>query len=324
MANLDRRGEIYMDVIPPSSNLDENAVLQAAQEGQVDVVKTRLEEKPELIWAKRSETGETLLHLAIAGNHAELTKLLLQNGANPEVTDMAGWKPLAIAAKSGPLLLPIAELLLQYGANVDSVNLQLKQSALHLCSMGGFSELGKILLDLGARVDIGDVNDETPLFKAVAGRRTDMVKLLLRYGAARNVRSAQSVTLESVAGDNAEILQLLRSAQVLRGPTVSRQRGKAGTRTQTLVALNPAPLDDQRKMVACRAFQATVVDFYIDKSEQRIERTVPIYDILYGQGAEAIMKHSRGEEIEGKPSFRWYHLPANNVRSRLLSAMQTI
>ncbi|RYP00330.1 hypothetical protein DL766_007159 [Monosporascus sp. MC13-8B] len=303
-----------MDLIAPLSNPEENGILEAAQDGQVDIVKSRLEENPSLIWTRKPESRETLLHLAVVNNHEELTRLLLQKGANPEVADNAGWKPLAIAAKSGPLLLPIAELLLQYGANADSLNLRVRQSALHLCASGGFSALAKILLDHGARVDLGDVNDETPLFKAVTERRTDMVKLLLQYGATRNVRSIQGVTLESLASDNADILRLLRSAQVLRGPRISRrEQRQAGTRTQTLIALNPAPLEDQNKMAACRAFKATVVDFYVGESEERIERTVPVYSILYGQGAENIMKDARRGEIEGEPSFRWYHLPANNM-----------
>lgn len=305
-----------MDIAAPLSNPEENAILEAAQNGQVDIVRSRLEENPSLIWVRKPGSGETLLHLALGINHEELTRLLLQKGANPEVADNAGWKPLAIAAKNGPVLLPVAELLLQHGANVDSVNLQFRQSALHLCAMVGFSELARILLDRGARVDLGDVNRETPLFKAVAGRRTDLVKLLLQYGAARNARSIQGVTLESLAGDRADILRLLRSAQVLRGPRVRvsrREQREAGTRAQTLVALSPAPLDDQNKMVACRSFQTTVVDFYIGESEERIERTVPVYNILYGQGAEAIMRDARRGEIEGRPSFRWYNLPANNV-----------
>jgi ankyrin repeat protein len=294
-----------MDIAASSANPD-NAVLEAVENGQVAVVKRLLEENPNLIWARKPGSNETLLHLALANNHREIVGLLLQKGANPELADNAGWKPLAVAAKSGPLSLPVVELLLQYGANVDSINLRLKQSALHLCATGGLREIARILLDRGAQVDLGDVSGETPLFKAVAERRTDMVELLLQYGAAKNVRSAEGVTLESLGGNNADILRLLQSAQALRGPRVSRQdQRQAATGTQTLVALNPAPLDDQKKMVACHSFQANIIDFYIGESEERIERTVPVYSILYGQGAQAIMRDARRGVIEGKPSFRW-------------------
>ncbi|XDG08902.1 hypothetical protein ABKA04_008517 [Annulohypoxylon sp. FPYF3050] len=303
-----------MDISAPLSDPERDFILAAAQNGQVDVVRARLEEKPSLIWARKPASGETLLHLALANNHTELADLLLQKGANPEVANSEGWKPLALAARSGLPLLPFAELLLRYGANPDSINLRLKQSALHLCAAGGFTQLARILLDRGAQVDLGDVYGETPLFKAVTGQSTDMVKLLLRYGANRNVRSSQGVTVESLAHNNADILRLLRSAQVLSGPRVARRgQRRAGTETQTLVALNPAPLDDQAKLVACHAFQATIIDFYVGESEERIERTMSVYEILYGQGAEAIMKRASSGEIEGNPSFRWYHLPANNM-----------
>lgn len=301
-----------MDLAAPTDP-EEHAILEAARDGQIDDVRTRLDESPNLIWVKAPVTGNTLLHLALDNNHEELARLLLQKGANPDVADNAGWKPLATAARDGPLLLPLAELLLEHGANVDAINVRVGQTALHLCATRDFTELAQILLDHGAQVDQRDVNGETPLYKAVADRRTNIVKLLLQHGAAKNVKSDNGVTLESLAGEDADILRLLRSTQVLRGPRVSNTQPEQPRRRQTLVARNPAPLDDQNKLMACHAFRATIIDFHIGDTEERIEETVPVYTLLYGRGAESVMRDARRGQIESKPSFRWYHLPANNV-----------
>ncbi|EHK99296.1 hypothetical protein M7I_4862 [Glarea lozoyensis 74030] len=39
-----------------------------------------------------------------------------------------------------------------------------------------------------------------------------------------------------------------------------------------------------------------------------------MYEVLYGDGPEAIMTKARGNKMKGEnPKFRWYHLPANNI-----------
>lgn len=65
--------------------------------------------------------------------------------------------------------------------------------------------------------------------------------------------------------------------------------------------------------MACHAFKATIVDFYLGETEQRIQKSMPICEVVYGQGANSIMNEAGDGVVKGKPSFRWYHLPANNV-----------
>jgi hypothetical protein len=308
-----------MELGASAQNPEELRLLEAAKNGDLDVIQTKCEENPPLLWAREQATGHTLLHHAVLNNHYDVAKFLLEKGANPDISNHAGWKPLSLAAEN-PLLFSISELLLDFGANVDSINLRFRLSALHLCAVANFTQLARILLENGAQIDLADTDNETPLFKAVHERSPDMVKLLLEYGAATNVRSAEGVTLEAAARHDADILRILRSSQVLQGPrVVSRDERRERSRrilmktTQTLVARNPAPRDDQNKMLSCHAFKVDIVDFYIGESEKRIERTVPIYDILYGRGAEAVMREAASGQIEDKPTFRWYHLPANNV-----------
>ncbi|KAK0656301.1 hypothetical protein B0T16DRAFT_451888 [Cercophora newfieldiana] len=67
-------------------------------------------------------------------------------------------------------------------------------------------------------------------------------------------------------------------------------------------------------MATCRGLQATIVDFFIGASEQRIQVSTSVYDLIYGRGPHATMNTARGYDLnDTEPSFRWYHLPANNL-----------
>ncbi|KAH6889253.1 ankyrin repeat-containing domain protein [Thelonectria olida] len=303
-----------MELSTSSTNPKEALLLKAAQDGDEETVRSLLEADDKLVWSKARNTGNSPLHLAVSNNHEAIVRLLLERGVNPEVTNIQGWKPLAIAARNGPSLLPTVELLLQYGADVGSINRRLNESALHVCAETGFCEMARILLDHGAQVDFRDLRGRTPLFKAVSGRRIDMIKLLLEYGAAKDIQTDQGVTLESLAANDPNILQILRTPQLLHGPRISGQGQptRSGT-SRTLIARLAPPFDDNTKMMACHAFKATVVDFYLGEREQRIQKTVPIYEVIYGQGANSLMNAARDGQIQDKPSFRWYHLPANNM-----------
>lgn len=293
---------------------EENAILEAVRNGEVDAAKAQLEDNSALIWVKEADTGKTLLHLAIDIAHEGLIRLLLQNGADAETANNDGWRPLATAAWDAPSLLLCAEILLEHGANVDSINEQNGQSALHICALQGYFDMAKKLLDHGAQVDLADVDGKTPLYEAVSQRQVDVARLLLRHGAAKSVRSMENVGLESLASGDADMMRLLKSTPILRGPKTSKRRQGRPRKKRTMVARNPAPAHDQNKLIACHAFKATIVDFYIEETEERIEETVSLHDLLYGKGPKDIMADARKDQAKGDASFRWYHLPANNVR----------
>jgi hypothetical protein len=64
-----------------------------------------------------------------------------------------------------------------------------KWTALHQCVRLSNTEMMKILLDLGANVEIKDADGETPVFVASSSRDPEMARLLLQAGANPNVKA---------------------------------------------------------------------------------------------------------------------------------------
>lgn len=80
-------------------------------------------------------------------------------------------------AKSG--LTPIIPELLADGYGIDSQDSTYGLTALSYACRAGYGETVKLLLDLGASVNIRGLNGTTALFEAIWGGHTDLVELLL-------------------------------------------------------------------------------------------------------------------------------------------------
>jgi ankyrin repeat protein len=124
---------------------------------------------------------ETVVYCAIARNHIQMVRFLVQSGADID-------KPSGSFAET-PLIKAcserkwkIANWLLQNGANP---NIGSKHNAFPLnyaARLGGV-ETAKLLLKRGAKVDSVDFESMTPLDWAVEGRNKEMFQLLLSSGA---------------------------------------------------------------------------------------------------------------------------------------------
>jgi ankyrin repeat protein len=75
------------------------ALMHCAMFGRTQTARVLLAKKahPDLRGTTDWLKGETALTLAISGRHPEMTRLLLQSGANPNVLGPGGETPLAIA-----------------------------------------------------------------------------------------------------------------------------------------------------------------------------------------------------------------------------------
>jgi len=121
-------------------------LFEAVHRGDKQRVETLLKNDPALL-AMRAEYGGTPLHAAAGGGQAEITRLLLAKGLDPDVRNDFGDFPLAVAAARG------------------------------------HTEVVEALLSKGADANARDPGGRSALYRAAISNHVDTVALLRRHGA---------------------------------------------------------------------------------------------------------------------------------------------
>lgn len=127
--------------IPALADTTGEAIIKAAYHGQVTELQNLLQQKfdPD----SRDSYGGTALHAAMFQDNLQIVKMLLA----------AGYDPNAIGPKNG-------------------------YTPLHDAVWANNTGAAKLLLAAGARTDIKGLDGQTPLAKAEAENKTEMVKIL--------------------------------------------------------------------------------------------------------------------------------------------------
>jgi ankyrin repeat protein len=291
-------------------------LLEKARVGSEKAVQQLLEEGADLTVTDLD--GRTALHLAVGIGNESLVQALLERGANVEAAAGNGSKALNLAAESGDDA--VVKLLLAFNANVESFNVETETTALYQAVKNQHIAVARTLLENGADVDTRIPNGHTPLFSAVIHDDLNLAHLLLKYGPNKKIQLEDGQTVEDFAMKHNAMMDLLQSDHLLQGPKIEKRKTDPELRFAHVPFL---PANQTDKLAACRGFEATIVDFFVGDSEQRIQVSSSIHEILYGRGPEAVMDSARGTKLGGqKPLFRWYHLPANNVYTPLRSASE--
>ncbi|KKP07752.1 hypothetical protein THAR02_00140 [Trichoderma harzianum] len=174
----------------------------------------------------------TALHIAVEED-TTITRILLENGANPNAHSVGSGSPLAIASFYDNE--PAIELLIKYKADINCVGVPKYGSALCAaasnCSLracrllldnnadpnciealpllaaikpkGNISVI-KMLLDKGANPMRKNCKQEYPLEEAVYHGRDDIVRLFLEYGATLDARGRRGSILHAAAASKKE------------------------------------------------------------------------------------------------------------------------
>ncbi|HKC66181.1 MAG TPA: ankyrin repeat domain-containing protein [Pyrinomonadaceae bacterium] len=158
-------------------------IFEAAATGRAERVRALLKSKPYLANAFATD-GFTPLGLAAFFGHEEAVKVLLDGGAEVNVSSRNALKavPLRSAAVAGHL--DIARLLIARGADVNARG-EGGQTPLHEVAGGGRIEFAKLLLDHGADINARGDDGKTPLTVALESRQTEMANFLRSRGGAQ-------------------------------------------------------------------------------------------------------------------------------------------
>lgn len=187
---------------------DQVRLLIAARTGDIDGVKTLLNEKPALInmraergdhlsrYYTRRSFGYTALHEAAGNGHVALVNMLLDYGANVNARTRNGITPLHEAVMHHETRA--VKLLLAGGANADVVYAN-GHSPLHWAVIRGYEDIARLLLAGRAAVNARSRAGRTALHWAAIKDRREIAQLLLDYGADMHARDELGRTAEDWA-----------------------------------------------------------------------------------------------------------------------------
>ena len=157
----------------------------------------------------RNSEGWPMLMCAAWTMNAEVTKVLLEYGADPNVLlDYSCDTVISFSAHKGDL--ETTAVLLEAGAdpNISGTG---NYNALMYAITCEHPEVAKLLLENGANVNAVDDIGNTSLEWAVGSGNTDTVKMLLEYGADPNTQNqyGNTVLMRACRGGQAEMVKML-------------------------------------------------------------------------------------------------------------------
>lgn len=134
-------------------------VFEAADAGDLDMLASMLDERPERI-GLRDESGWTPLHHAAYRDHLAALRLLLARGADANAVAEGECVPLHMAAAESSPEVVLA--LIDAGADPNLPD-DTGVTSLHYAALPGRLAVVRALLDRGAAVNMKDAKQETPL-----------------------------------------------------------------------------------------------------------------------------------------------------------------
>lgn len=170
-----------------------------------------------------NQKDERPLSKASESGNLEIVQYLLQTGKNSQGTlNDALWE--LCDARPKPDTLKIAQLLLEYGAQVNSHAGFYNTTPLHGAAEKGPLELVKLLVSKGAKVNAVDKEFSMPLAKAVQADNLEIAKFLLEQGADKTINHSDTEFQTAIfKARSAKMAQLL----IANGANVS-DRDKKG------------------------------------------------------------------------------------------------
>lgn len=156
------------------------ALIAAAQHGHTDMVKFFLKCGAS-VDIQTTESKLSALIIAVdqstgRDEYVKIAQLLLEYSADVDLQECNGASALIFACQNGHFQM--VKLLLEYGANINILS-DRKQSALMIACMKGYLKIAKMLLENKANVNIQDTFGQTALILACQQHHTEIAKLLL-------------------------------------------------------------------------------------------------------------------------------------------------
>ncbi len=176
---LSLAGAFCLSVLVLATQSD-SAVADAAQRGDVEAVRTMLQQGADVNAAQGD--GMTAMHWAALNGEADLAQMLIYGGANLKATTrLEAFTPLLMAAKNGHAAL--VDLLLKSGADPNAATTNGTTPLMFAAASGNLEAVNALLAQ---RVDVNvkeKAHGETALDFAAAHGRAPVIRALTAHGA---------------------------------------------------------------------------------------------------------------------------------------------
>jgi 26S proteasome non-ATPase regulatory subunit 10 len=147
----------------------------------------------------KDDAGWAPLHSAVSSGHCEVAAILLEQGADPNVTTKNGRTSLHYLKGNSKM----AQLLVEH-YSVEAINARDEVGSTALCRAAtlGHLDVTSILLKAGASINLANASGNSPLHLACYEGRKDVATLLLKSGASEDVTNkAGKKPVELASGD---------------------------------------------------------------------------------------------------------------------------
>ncbi len=165
----------------------------------------KLEVTPNIVANSQKNTP---LHLAVTTGSIKIVKALLDYGAKTNLKNQAEHTPLLLAAEHPE----ITRLLLEHGAQVNTLNGQARWTSLHHAARHGYYDSAELLVKHQADITLKTDDGSTPLHIAVQFGFTNICSLFLSQKNANinaQSNSGRTPLIWSVLEDNVDMLTFL-------------------------------------------------------------------------------------------------------------------
>ena len=197
----------------------DTALTYAARQGNRGAVKPLIDAGADLHVA--NEDNETALHAAVESGDAVIVQILLTAGAKPNRKTVNDLAPLHLAIRNED----VTRVLLEHGAEVDCLT-SISETPLHLCSRGesDVTRVVDLLLKHGANIESVNAEGRTPLHYAVRWGKIETIESLIQRGASMSARTliGQWPLHLAVLNDSSIVQFLLDKGCSVEGKTYKR------------------------------------------------------------------------------------------------------
>jgi len=178
------------DVNSRSFTGEETPLHLTSREGHVDVSRLLIEHGADA--AAQSKDGTTPLHRSSFWGHVDVARLLIEHGADAAAQSKDGTTPLHRASAGGHV--DVSRLLIEHGADVAAQSKD-GTTPLHETSLRGHVDMARLLIEHGADAAAQSKDGTTPLHQASGRGHVDVARLLIEHGADAAAQSKDGMTL---------------------------------------------------------------------------------------------------------------------------------